>query len=417
MDTTMNEVLQFAEENDIKFVRLAFCDIFGTEKNIAIMAEELPKAFKYGISFDASAVRGFMNVNESDLFLFPDASTISILPWSPGGGRALRMYCNIRYPDGRSYEGDARKILEAATTKARDRGYDVKIGAETEFYLFRLDENGEPTSIPHDNAGYMDIPPRDRGEHVRREICLTLEEFEIKPVSAHHEQGPGQNEIDFRYADALETADSLITFRSVVEMVAGRNGLHASFMPKPLPNVSGSGFHINMSLFRDGLNIFNEESLYRNDAESFIAGILGRVEEITAFLNPSHNSYERFGAFEAPKYISWSHKNRSQLIRIPAQSGEYARMELRSPDSTCNPYIAFALLIYAGIEGIEKKSVMPKPVDENLFENTEAREGLKMLPENLYEAVEIMKRSSFVKSVLPESTVEKFVETVARRKE
>ena len=417
MDTTINEVLQFAEENDIKFVRLAFCDIFGTEKNMAIMADELPRAFKYGISFDASAVKGFMNVNESDLFLFPDASTISVLPWSPGGGRALRMYCNIRYPDGRPYEGDSRKILEAATREATQMGYEVKIGAETEFYLFKLDEHGEPTTIPHDSAGYMDIPPRDRGEHVRREICLTLEEFEIKPVSSHHEQGPGQNEIDFRYADALETADSLITFRSVVEMVAGRNGLHASFMPKPIPNVSGSGFHINMSLFRDGGNIFSEESQYRNDAESFIAGILSRVEEITAFLNPSHNSYERFGSFEAPKYISWSHQNRSQLIRIPAQGGEYARMELRSPDSTCNPYIAFALLIYAGLEGIREKAVLPEPVDENLFENAEAREGLRVLPGNLYEAVETMRKSSFVRSVLPESTVDKFVYTVIKRKD
>lgn len=410
MNTTINEVLRFVDENDIKFVRLAFCDIFGIEKNISIMADELPRAFRYGISFDASAVKGFMNVNESDLFLFPDASTISILPWSPSGGRALRMYCNISYPDGTSFEGDGRKILARATEKARDMGYAVKIGAETEFYLFKLDNQGEPTNIPHDNAGYMDIAPRDRGEHVRREICLTLEEFEIKPVSAHHEQGPGQNEIDFKYADALETADNLITFKSVVETVAGRNGLHASFMPKPLKNVSGSGFHVNMSLFKGNENIFSSQSRYKKEAECFIAGILDKVEEITAFLNSSHNSYERFGAFEAPKYISWSHQNRSQLIRIPAQTGEYSRMELRSPDSTCNPYIAFALLIYAGLIGIENNLQLSEPVDENLFEKSEVRKTLRTLPQNLHEAIELMKKSEFVRSVIPQNTIEKFVE-------
>lgn len=416
MNTTINEVLQFVEENDIKFVRLAFCDIFGTEKNISIMADELPRAFKYGISFDASAVKGFMNVNESDLFLFPDASTISVLPWSPSGGRTLRMYCNICYPHGTAFEGDSRKILKMATEKAKEMGYIVKIGAETEFYLFKLDDQGEPTDQPHDNAGYMDIAPKDKGEHVRREICLTLEEFEIKPVSSHHEQGPGQNEIDFKYADALETADNLITFKSVVETVAGRNGLHASFMPKPLKNFSGSGFHINMSLFKDNENIFISESRYKKEAESFIAGILERIEEITAFLNPSHNSYERFGAFEAPKYISWSHQNRSQLIRIPAQTGEYSRMELRSPDSTCNPYIAFALLIYSGLQGIEYKIDLQEAVDENLFEQCEARDILKTLPHNLYEAVELMKKSDFVKQILPKNTIDKFADHAIKGK-
>ncbi|MGL5256194.1 MAG: glutamine synthetase family protein [Proteocatella sp.] len=410
MDTTINEVLQLVEENNIKFVRLSFCDIFGTEKNITIMAEELPRAFKDGISFDASAVKGFMNVNESDLFLFPDASTISILPWSPSSGRTLKMYCNICYPDKKPFESDGRIILGHAMEIAKQEGYIVKIGAETEFYLFKLDDNGEATNITHDNAGYMDIPPKDKGDHVRREICLTLEEFDIKPVSAHHEQGPGQNEIDFRYADALETADNLITFKSVVEMVAGRNGLNADFRPKPMKDVSGSGFHINISLFRDNENIFSDESMHKKDAEHFIAGILDKIEEITAFLNPSHNSYDRFGAFEAPKYISWSHQNRSQLIRIPAQSGEYSRMELRSPDCMCNPYIAFALVIHAGIEGIKLKKELPSPVDENLFESCEIKNSLKTLPQNLYEAIEIMKKSEFVKSIIPEKTILKFVE-------
>ena len=315
MNDMVSEVLKFVEENDVKFIRLAFCDIFGTQKNVAIMPEELPRAFETGISLDASSVRGFFNARETDLFLVPDPGTLSILPWRPSHGRVVRLFCNIRYPDGRIFEGDCRNILRKAAARAASMGYVCKIGSECEFYLFQTDENGDPTMIPQDRAGYCDIAPRDRGENVRREICLTLEQMGIRPENSHHEQGPGQNEIDFKYSDALSAADNLITFKSVVKTIAARNGLYASFMPKPLADKSGSGMHINLSLFKNRKNLFGTDGSGRSEeAESFMAGILHRVPEITAFLNPLTNSYARFGSFDAPKYLTWSHQNRSQPV-------------------------------------------------------------------------------------------------------
>ena len=409
---TKNEVLQFIKESDVKFVRLAFCDIFGIQKNISIIADELSRAFESGISFDASAVKGFMNVEKSDLFLFPIPSTMAILPWRPQQGRVVRFFCEIRHPDGLPFEGDGRIILKKAAEKSEAMGYSCKIGSECEFYLFEADDKGFPTKIPHDTGSYMDIAPADKGENVRREICLTLEEMGIKPIYSHHEQGPGQNEIDFQYGDILKAADNLTTFKSVVKIIAARSGLFASFMPKPLKDYSGSGLHINMSLFKDGINIFkNEPDIHSKESESFIAGILKRINEITLFLNPITNSYARLGKDEAPKYVTWSHQNRSQLIRIPAAKGEYARMELRSPDPSCNPYISFALLLNAGLEGIENNLVLEKPTNINLYKASEEfLKNFERLPLNLKDAIEKAENSEFIKNVLPQNTLEKIIE-------
>ncbi len=417
MNTTVSEVLHFVEENDVKFARLVFGDIFGKPKNISILAEELPRAFESGISFDASAVKGFMNVEESDLFLYPDPGTLAVLPWRPQQGRVVRFFCDIKRPDGTPFEGDGRSILKNAVQRAAALHYVCRIGAECEFYLFEADEKGRPTRTPHDTAGYFDMAPDDRGENIRREICLTLEQMGIRPESSHHEQGPGQNEIDFKYSDALSAADSLSTFKNVVKTVAARSGLYASFMPKPVRTASGSGLHVNMSLSKNGLNIFksggNEHS---QAAESFIAGVLAHVGNMTAFLNPITNSYERLGRYEAPRYVTWSHQNRSQLVRIPAARGEYARMELRSPDPACNPYLAFALLLHAGLDGIERGLPLCGATNRNLYlvEKEEA-EALEALPGSLAEAVERAERSEFVRSILPQKTLETFLD--AKRRE
>lgn len=409
MNYTISEVLQFVEENDVKFIRLAFCDIFGVQKNISIMPSELPRAFNTGISFDASSIDGFMNIDESDLFLVPDPSTLSILPWRPSRGRVVRFFCDIKYPDGRHFEGDGRYILKNVLNELKEMKYICKVGTEFEFYLFETDENGFPTKKPFDMGTYFDIAPIDKGENIRREICLTLEEMNITPESSHHESGPGQNEIDFKYDDALTTADNFVTFKSVVKSVAARNGLYASFMPKPLKNESGNGLHINLSLFKNGLNIFKTEiDEHSQAAESFIAGILERIQEITLFLNPITNSYSRFGNFEAPKYISWSHQNRSQLIRIPASKGENSRMELRSPDPSCNPYIALALIIKAGMEGIKKGIKLIPSYNFNMYENKNSKD-FKKLPENLEEAIILAEKSDFIKSVIPNKTLEKYI--------
>ena len=412
MNDTASEVLHFVEENDVKFVRLAFTDIFGTMKNISIMADELPRALEDGITFDASAVPGFMNVEESDLFLCPDPGTLAVLPWRPQQGRVVRLLCDIRHPDGSVFEGDGRSVLKKAQEKAAGLGLCCQIGAECEFYLFEADEDGRPTTKPMDRGGYLDVAPADKGENVRREICFTLEDMGIKPESSRHEQGPGQNVIDFRYSDALTAADNVVTFKTVVRTVAAANGLFASFMPKPIWNMSGNGLHVNMSLFRNGQNIFKSSAQeHCQEAESFIAGVLRRIREITAFLNPITNSYARVGKFEAPKYVTWSHQNRSQLIRIPAAKGDKVRMELRSPDPVCNPYFAFALLIHAGLEGIEQQLPLCPPANVNLYSApAQVLQGVESLPATLEEAVGLAQSSEFVKSTLPNKTIQKYWE-------
>lgn len=362
-----NEILQYVKENDVKFIRLAFCDLTGRQRNISIMPNELERAFEKGVAFDASAVPGFENAPEGDLFLCPEASTLSILPWRPSHGRVARFMCSIKYHSGRPFEGDCRALLAQAENKARELGYTVKAGAECEFYLFKLDEKGNATSTPFDNAGYMDVAPLDRGENVRREICLTLEDMGIQPESSHHEKGPGQNEIDFKFSDALITADRLITVKWVISTVAARNGLHASFEPMPLENAPGSGLHFNLSLFTGGKNIFKTaQNDHCPEAESFMAGVLDNIGDITAFLNASPLSYKRLNALAGPEYLGWGRSERSRLIRIPAASGENARLELRSPDPLCNPYIALAMVIFAGLDGI-KRAARPAPKNINLL--------------------------------------------------
>ena len=391
------DIMSYIQEENVKFVRLAFCDIFGQQKNIAIMPDELERAFKYGISFDASAIRGFGSEVRSDMFLHPDPSTLMALPWRSINGSVVRMFCDICHPDGKPLETDSRYILKRAVEYAKDRGLKCYFGSKFEFYLFETDERGEPTDMPFDKAGYLDIAPGDRGENVRREICITLSEMGIQPESSHHEEGPGQNEIDFRYSDAISAADNAVTFKAVVRTIAKANGLYANFDPKPIKGKSGNAMHINISI--DGQD--SEKKIY-----SFMAGVMEHINEITAFLNPTETSYQRFGEMRAPKYITWSPENRSQLIRIPAAQGEHTRIELRSPDPGANPYLAYALLIYAGIDGIERGLDPDKPVNMNLYNApSEVTGNLKTLPLSFMEASEMMKRSEWVKSLLPEAYI------------
>lgn len=412
MTYTAREVLEFVRENDVKFVKLSFCDLLGVQKNISIMAGELERAMEQGISFDAAAIRGFLQVEKSDLFLRPDPGTMRILPWRPQHGRVMRLFCDIAYPDGTPFEGDTRHILSRGVERAAGMGFSCEVGVECEFYLFRTDELGNPTREPFDRAGYLDISPLDRCEKVRREICLTLEQMGIPPEISHHEQGPGQNEVDFRFGDILTAADDLLEFKSAVKAVAASNGLFASFLPKPLENESGSGLHVNMSLAKDGANIFTtRQGEHSPEAESFIAGVLARVREITAVLNPIGNSYARLGSCEAPKYVSWSHQNRSQLVRIPAARGNNARMELRSPDPACNPHLAFALLLHAGLDGIAEKLPLPAPRDYNMYSATpEQLEGLEALPGSLEEALDLLEGSAFARKVLGGDVLGRYLE-------
>lgn len=398
MKFSAQEVKQYVQEEGVKFIRLAFCDVYGEQRNIAIMPGELERAFHYGIAIDASAIAGFGDESRSDLLLHPDAETLMMLPWRPEHGRVVRMFCSVSYPDGTPFECDTRALLKQAVAEAEQAGFRFSFGAEQEFYLFKLDEAGEPTTIPYDKAGYMDAAPEDKGENIRREICLTLEQMGIRPESSHHEQGPGQNEIDFRYSDALSAADNVITFQSIVKTVAHKSGLHADFSPKPLPDRPGSGFHINMSLKT------TDDTDYLH---AMIAGILDKVAEMTVFLNHTENSYERFGTHKAPGYISWSTENRSQLVRIPAAVGEYRRAELRSPDPAANPYLAFALLIYAGLYGIQNHLELPPAANINLYKaDNLALAQYKKLPQNLQVARTLAANSPFIKAYIPEAILE-----------
>lgn len=384
---TESEVLEFVKEEDVKFVRLAFFDVKGKQKNISIMADQLHRAFELGISFDASAIDGFESPDKSDLFLHPDPTTLSVLPWRPNTGKVCRMFCNIKYPDGTPYEKDCRTLLKNAIKYAKEKyNLSLSFGPEVEFYLFKLNEAGESTKIPFDNAGYMDIAPEDKGENIRRDICFTLESMGIIPEASHHEEGPGQNEIDFKYSDALTAADNTATFKWIVRTRAASNGLYADFSPKPLEGQAGSGFHINVSL--------SDESKMPNA----IAGILKHAEELTYFLNTTEESYNRLGECKAPKYICWGNQNRSTMIRVPATK-KIKRLEIRSADPECNPYIAFALIIYAALDGIENNLIPPAPVEENLFANA-SKNDIKVLPDTLDLAKKIADESEFVRKVL-----------------
>ena len=394
MKYSKEEVLQYVQEEEIAFIQLAFCDVFGRQKNLSIVPAELSRAFQYGIAFDASAIAGFGDEARSDLLLRPDPDTLMPLPWRPEHGRVVRMFCSVVYPDGRPFECDTRTLLKDTVAQAEEKGFSFLFGAEQEFYLFKRDENGQPTQLPYDRAGYMDIAPDDKGENIRREICLTLAQMGISPECSHHEEGPGQNEIDFRYSAPLAAADNVMTFQAIVKFIAERSGLYADFSPKPLPEAPGSGFHINMSVkAADG-----RDCLY-----PMIAGVLDRIADMTVFLNPVQASYARFGGHKAPRYISWSHENRSQLVRIPAAAGEYRRAELRSPDPAANPYLAFALMIRAGLRGIEKNLELPPAADFNFYQaDAQTLARFRFLPRNRGEAVETARVSEFIRAGVPE---------------
>ena len=387
---TFEDVIEFCEEQDVRFIRLSYFDIYGIQKNVSVLPTELKRAFTEGISFDASAIDGFLDEVHSDLFLYPDPNTMSILPWRSMDGSVIRMYCDIKYPDGTPFERDVRYILKKAVNKAKELGISINFGSEFEFYLFKQDENGENTYIPLDQGGYMDIAPLDKGENVRREICLTLSEMGIDPEVSHHEMGHGQNEIDFRYSSALQAADNAATFKWVVQAIANMQGLVADFSPKPISDQPGNGMHINMS-------VDNHEELMM----PFMAGILNRIEEMTLFLNPIKDSYKRLGKDKAPEYISWSYQNRNQLIRIPATHNTN-RIELRSPDCSCNIYLAYALLIYAGLEGIEKK-LETVPCTDTLTND------LKRLPQDLKEAKRKASESKWLTNILGKDVVDIYV--------
>ncbi len=398
MSYTKQEVMDYIRQEDVKFIRLVFCDVYGVQKNVSIMPSELERAFSDGISFDGSAVDGFAEAEKSDLILKPDPSTLAVLPWRPTHGRVIRLFCDVLGPGKSPIECDCRSLLQSTVAQAHEKGVDCLFGTEIEFYLFKTGEDGEKTLNPFDNAAYMDIAPEDRGENIRREICLALEEMGIIPESSRHEDGPGQNEIDFRCADPLTAADNAVTFKWAVRTIAAGNGLWASFDPKPLPGKSGSGMHINISL--------------KKNRDAFMAGVMAHIAEMSAFLNPTEKSYARLGERKAPRYISWAHGNRSQLIRIPEDSAPgRSRFELRSPDPMANPYLALALIIKAGLDGIEKNLILPAPVELDLnTASKEQTEQLEQLPETLEKAKKIAASSDFVKNILPARMLKAYTE-------
>lgn len=409
------EAMKFIEANDVKFIRLQFCDLFGQNRNIAITAMQMERALASGIPFDASLVVGFSESRYTDLVLYPDISTIQLLPWRPQQGKVARILCDIKYPNGDIFEADSRYILKETINRAKALGYQFNTSAECEFYLFKQDENGDPTTIPTDQAGYFDLAPYDRGENTRREICLTLEDMGFEIESSRHEAGRGQHEIDFKYDDALSAADKIMTFKTVVKTVAQRNGVHASFLPKPLMEEPGSGMHIHVSLLKDGQDIFeNKDGILGEEARQFMAGVLAHVKGMTAIANPLVNSYKRLtGGKEAPRHIGWGFGNRSPLIRIPMESDEYYRFELRGPDPTCNPYLTFAIILAAGLEGIEKKLELMDELkldEDEITRDPMAVKNIQELPITLMDALTEMDADPLIKTVLGESLAEKYIE-------
>lgn len=390
---TAQEVLDYVREENVKFIRLAYCDVRGRTKNLTIMPGELPRAFEEGICIDASAIDGFADAEQSDLYLSPDPSTMAVVPWHSIHGKMIRMYCFIKRPDGSACPCDSRALLQSAVQGARARGLACSFGTEFEFYLFKADEDNQCTDIPYDSAGYMDIDPGDKCEAIRREICITLMDMGILPEAMHHAQGPGQNEIVFACADPLTAADNAVTFKSVARTVCIRSGLYANFSPKPLPSQSGNGLHVSLSVSDTG---------GRDPFEPFMAGILTHIEAMTAFLNPTVQSYLRLGQMKAPRVISWAPENRSQLMRVPVPRAGVKRLELRSPDPGANPYVAFALLIRAGLDGIENSRPLMPPTSANLHTaNQQQLSGLRPLPESLAQARTFAQASKWLRSVLP----------------
>lgn len=397
---TESDVMEFITDNDVKFIRLSFCDVFGIQKNLSIMPVELEHAFRTGIPVDASAVRGFGGEESGDMLLFPDPSTLSLLPWRPSHGRVVRFFCDVRYADGSPLEIDGRYLLKGAMRALLEAGITCRFGAGCEFYLFQADDNGNSTGIPFDQAGYMGIAPEDKGENVRRDICLTLEDMGITPLRSLHKHGPGQNEILFRDGNALQSADDVITFKFVVRTAATRNGLYATFSPKPIRDQVGSCFNIKLSpVTREGVSC----------ADSFLAGVLEHIREMTALCNPSESSYERLGSFKSLRYVTWTHKSRQQLVRKNTEADGTEWIELRSPDSTANPYLVYALLLYAGLDGVKRGLQLAEPFDEGIQKlDKEILKGLKQLPEHFDEAIALAYDSPFIRAHIPERLLEAY---------
>ncbi|MCR5164115.1 MAG: type I glutamate--ammonia ligase [Thermoguttaceae bacterium] len=420
---TKEDILRMARENDVRFIRLQFTDLYGMMKNVAITASQLEKALNNQCMFDGSSIDGFVRIDESDMYLHPDYDSWVIFPWRPQTNKVARLICDVYRPvrearivsglDQRvPFEGCPRGILKRAMKEADEMGYEFNVGPECEFFLFHTDEDGKPTTQTSDQAGYFDLGTIDSGENVRRDICMTLEEMGFEIEASHHEVAYGQHEIDFKYDDALTTADRVGTFKLVVKTIAKFNGLHATFMPKPIYGIAGSGMHINVSLItKDGKNAFDDPSDPHGNGLSetayhFIAGLLDHIKGMVAITNPLVNSYKRLvPGYEAPCYIAWSPANRSPLIRIPTARGMSTRVELRNPDPTCNPYLALAVVLRAGLDGIRRKLTPPPSVDTNIYQMTPAEReeaGVGSLPGGLKRAIEAMDRDGLVRETLGE---------------
>ena len=413
---TRKDILRLVEEEDVGFIRLQFTDIYGTLKNVAITTGQLERALNNECMFDGSSIEGFSRIEESDMYLRPDLNTFTIFPWRPQQGKVARFICDIYRPDGTAYESDPRKVLENVIRETEEMGYQFVVGPEFEFFLFHQDDDGTPTTTTHEKAGYFDLGPLDLGENARRDMVLTLEDMGIEIEASHHEMAPAQHEIDLKYEEALETADNMVTFRMVVKTIAKRHGLHATFMPKPKYGINGSGMHLNMSLSRDGENIFsdeNDEHGLSQEAYYFIGGLMKHIKAITFITNPLVNSYKRLvPGYEAPTYIAWSANNRTPLIRIPESRRSGKRIELRSPDASANPYLALAVCLAAGMEGIREKILPPKEISQNIFELNEEEKkalGIECLPGSLMEAVEEFEKDAFIQKVLGEELSQKFI--------
>ena len=388
MNTTFEDVMKYIEEEDAKFIRMAFRDAYGVQKNISVMPGELKKAFEYGIPIEAREIAGFRDCPYATLYLKPDADTLSVLPWRPDSGKVLRMFCDVYTPEGTVYASDTRTILKDAVARAKAAGIEFRFGTETEFYLFCNDEEGKPTKEPYDQAGYMDIAPLDKCENLRREITLSIEKMGLTPERSHHERGPGQNEIDFHYAKPLKAADQMTTFKMTVRTIAARYGLTADFSPMPLVGKPGNGYHINIyAVDKDG-----------NDVVRYAAaGIIEKIRDITIFLNPTDSSYARLGNNTAPDKVNWGNRGESELIFMETFKDK-TKVELRSPDAGSNPYLVYALLIDAGLYGIENKQELPEQNDE----------AGTFLPDSKKEAAKLARASEFVKQYVPEEIIKEY---------
>ena len=406
---TKKDIIRLVEEEDVEFIRLQFTDMFGTMKNVAITSNQLEKALENECMFDGSSIEGFVRIEESDMYLYPDLDTFAIFPWRPQQGKVARIICDVYRPDGKPFAGDPRYVLRRVVEEGKEMGYTLNVGPECEFFLFHTDDDGQPTTISHEKAGYFDLGPIDLGENARRDMVLTLEDMGFEIEASHHEAAPAQHEIDFKYDEAIATADNIMTFKLAVKTIAKRHGLFASFMPKPKYGINGSGMHINMSLEKDGKNIFfdeNDQMQLSKEAYYFIGGIMEHVKGMTAITNPLVNSYKRLvPGYEAPIYIAWSATNRSPLIRIPAARGEGTRVELRCPDPSANPYLALAVCLAAGLDGIRKQIMPPAAVVKNVYEmrlDEKKAEGIEALPATLSEAVEELEKDEYILEVLGE---------------